>query len=228
MARLLPWVMMPSKWILNGGLRAFVWDRDVGSKNLAALMVLAPILHNMDRDSGISQLTYDQFEASTSLSRHKISDGISVLKARDIISDSGLGRSRYAVSNFDPQSGWAKFPAKSLYAGSSIRFFEELKLRKRTELDALKLWYLFAARRDNDVNLAKITYDQIVRETGIMRERIKSGLSLLAANAVIHVEHIPSRHSEYGVANAYRLPHLDSSRHMGTVGRGLTEYDDLR
>ena len=91
----------------------------------------------------------------------------------------------------------------------------------------MKLWYFFAARRDNDANMAKVTYDQIMELTGIQRERIKTGLSLLAANGLIHVERIPSRHSDYGVANAYRLPQIDSTRHMGTSGRTMTEYDDV-
>ena len=41
---------------------------------------------------------------------------------------------------------------------------------------------------------------------GGARDRIKTGISLLAANGMIHVEHVPSRQSEYGVANAYWLP----------------------
>lgn len=227
MAKVLPWVMMPSKWILDGNLRGFTWAKNEGANNLAALMVLAPILHHMDRQSGNSFLTYDDLELATSLSRHKISDGLQVLKARNIINASHQRRSIYEVANFNPLIGWAKLPARGLYRDGRISFFDELNLRKRSELDAMKLWYFFAARRDNDVNLAKVTYDQISIGTGISRERIKSGVSILAANSMIHIEHIPSRQSEYGVASAYRFPQIDSSRHMGTVGRGFTEYDEL-
>lgn len=69
------------------------------------------------------------------------------------------------------------------------------------------------------------TYDQITDSTGIPRDRIKTALSQLAANGMVHVEHVPSRHSEHVIANAYRLPQIECSRHMGTVGRGLAEYD---
>ena len=106
-------------------------------------------------------------------------------------------------------------------------FFDELHLRKVVELDALKLWYFFAARRDNSDNLAKATYDQISEATGIARSRIKSALTLLAANALIYVERIPSSTNDYGVAHAYRLPQIDPGRHMGTNGRAMTEYDNL-
>ena len=226
MAKLLPWVMMPNEWINDGRLKQFSWNRAEGSNNVAALMVLAPMLHHAERTSGLGRLTYDGLELAASLSRHKISAALSVLESREIIEREPQGRSTYQIVNYNPAFGWAKFPAFRLYRDGTITFFEELNLRKRVELDALKLWYFLAARRDNDVNLAKATYDQIAEATGIARERIKSGMSLLAANGLIHVEHIPSRHSEYGVANAYRLPQIDASRHMGTVGRSITEFDE--
>lgn len=227
MTRLLPWVMMPTKWVLDGRLKSLSWGKDFGPSNLAALIVLAPLLHNMDRTSGTSQITYDRLQRATSLSRHKIAEGLEVLKQMEIIDASEKGRSNYQIADFDPSMNWAKFPASKLYRDGRISFFDELNLRKRVELDAMKLWYFFAVRRDNDVNLAKVTYDQISDGTGIPRERLKSGVSLLAANSLVHVEHIPSRHSEYGVANAYRLPQIDGSRHMGTVGRSITEFDAI-
>lgn len=227
MAKLLPWVMMPSEWILEGGLREFRWAAEIGANNIAALVTLAPILHHADRESGIARLTYDNFELITSLSRTKIAAGLELLTGRQLIERDPEGRSTYKLSGFNPSIGWAKFPALRLYRGRHISFFYELNLRKRTELDAMKLWYFIAARRDNDANLAKATYDQIEELTGIARDRIKAGLSLLAANSLVHIEHIPSRHSEYGIANAYRLPQIDASRHMGTVGRGLTKHDDF-
>lgn len=225
MQRILPWVMMPTKWVLDGRLKRLAWGKDFGSNNLAALIVLAPLLHKMDRTSGESHITYNELERATSLSRHKISDGLEVLKQLEIISESESGRSHYQIADFDPSLNWAKFPGSKLYREGRISFFDELHLRKRVELDAMKLWYFFSVRRDNDVNLAKVTYDQISDGTGIPRDRLKSGVSFLAANSLVHVEHIPSRHSEYGVANAYRLPQIDASRHMGTVGRSITEFD---
>jgi len=225
MAKLLPWVMMPSEWINDGGLKTFRWARDVGSDSIAALMVLAPILHRADRETGLTKLTYDDFQSATTLSRPKVSAALDLLETRKLIDREPHGRSTYLVREWNPSHGWAKFPARDLYREGTVAFFEELKLRSRVELDALKLWYFFAARRDNDVNLAKVTYDHIVDGTGIPRERIKGGLSLLAANGMVHIERIPSRHSEYGVANAYRLPQIDPNRHMGSVGRGLTDFD---
>jgi hypothetical protein len=150
---------------------------------------------------------------------------LEVLEERSLIEREPEGRSTYKIAGFNPSYGWAKFPALRLYRDGRISFFNELNLRKRAELDAMKLWYFIAARRDHDDNLAKATYDQITDSTGIPRDRLKAALSLLAANGMVHVEHLPSRHSEHGIANAYRLPQIESSRHMGTVGRGLIEHD---
>lgn len=223
MTKLLPWVMLPSGWINEGGLKQFRWGGVLGSNAAAALMVLVPILHKADRATGIARVTYNDLELATSLSRTKIAAGLAFLEKQGIIQRSENARSTYVLSKFDPSAGWAKFPALKLYREGRIAFFDELNLRKRAELDALKLWYLFAARRDKEVNIAKVTYDQIEETTGIARDRIKSGLSMLAANGLIHVEQIPSRHSDYGIANAYRLPQIDSSRHMGSTGRGLID-----
>lgn len=228
MMKILPWVMMPSEWIVGGGLREFRWAKGEGAGNVAAFMTLVVLLHFADRLTGIARVTYDQFETATSLSRSKVAAGLRVLENRGIIERDPEGRSTYQLSGYNPSGGWAKFPARRLYnEDGRIAFFNELHLRKRTELDALKLWLFIAARRDNDVNLAKVTYDQITEGTGIQRDRIRTAVSLLAANALVHVEHVPSRHSEYGVANAYRLPQIDPSRHMGSTGRGLTEFDSL-
>ncbi len=227
MAKLLQWVKLPSEWILDHGLRQMRWDQTLGANNIAALMVLAPILHRADPQSGLARITYDELALATSLSRSKISEGLGVLDHMGLIEREPQGRSTIRIRNFDPKGGWAKFPAQRLYSDGQIVFFNELHLRKIVELDALKLWYFLAARRDNSDNLAKATYDQITEITGIARVRLKSAISLLAANMLVHVERIPTRTNDYGVAQAYRLPQIDSGRHMGTIGRGMTVYDDI-
>jgi hypothetical protein len=65
-------------------------------------------------------------------------------------------RSDVGLANYDRDLGWAKLPVKSMYAGGRIRAFEEFSLRRLVELDAMKLFFLFAERRDRGSNLAKI------------------------------------------------------------------------
>ena len=220
MAQLKKWVKMPSSWVEDDGLRAFRWKAGQGADNLAALMSLAVILHHTD-DAGEAVVTYDQICDAASLSRAKVANGLSILDERGLIERHASGRSSYSICNYDPTSGWAKFPALPLYRHGIITAFTDFKLRSPAELDALKLYYLFAARRDRTTNFAKISYDRIEEMTGISRTHIKRGLSTLAANALVHIEHVPRSDSEYGVASAYRLVHLDSYNHMGTTGRGM-------
>jgi hypothetical protein len=121
--------------------------------------------------------------------------------------------------HYDPTSGWAKFPASGLHHNGVVRAFTEFRLRRRAELDAMKLYYLFAARRSRQTNPANISYDRIEEYSGVARNHIRGALTVLGANGLVHVERLPSDLSDYGVSNAYRLSHLDPYRDMGTTGR---------
>ena len=129
---------------------------------------------------------------------------------------------------YDKRRGWGKLPAKTLYSNGRLQVFDHFHLRKPVELDALKLYFLFVERRDNNSNLARVSFDKIIDYTQIPRNRIKLGTSLLVSSGLIHVERMPSKESEHGVMNAYRLAHLDPYRHMGTQGRAGVDEDENR
>jgi RIO-like serine/threonine protein kinase len=112
-----------------------------------------------------------------------------------------------------------------MYAGGRILAFDEFKLRKVVELDALKLFFLFVERRDKRTNLANIGYEKIHQYTGIKRERIKSAISFLASLSLVYVEQLPSQTNSFGISNAYRIVGIDSFNHRGTRGRGGDEAD---
>lgn len=221
------WVRLPSAWIDAGRLAELRWAGDgVGSDNTAALMTLAAIAHHADGATGISRLTYDALCGATGLnSRSKLSNGLDVLEGLNVIERTPEGRSSYKLRDFDPQGGWAKLPAKRLYAGGRIVAFDDFKLRSPAELNALKLYFLFAARRDRRTNMAKIGFDKIESYTGIDRHRIKAASSLLATLGLVYTERVPSKTNDIGVANAYRLMGLESYVHMGTRGRGIDAYE---
>jgi DNA-binding transcriptional ArsR family regulator len=219
MKKLPVWTKLPSSWIDAGGLRVFRWDGQ-GADNIAALLTLAVIAHHIEPDTGIARLTYGELSDMTSLSRAKVSAGLSLLGARDLIDRTPEGRSSYGLRHYDPMAGWAKFPARGLYHNGVVWAFTEFRLRRRAELEAMKLYYLFAARRSRETNMAKIGYDRIEEYTGVPRNHIRGALTVLGANGLVHVERLTSDLSDHGVANAYRLTYLDSYRHMGTTGRG--------
>ena len=188
-------------------------------------MTLTVVAHHANEENGIARLTYDELCSATGLSRAKLSNGLDVLERIGVVNRTPEGRSTYELSNFDPRAGWAKLPAKCMYSSERILAFDDFRLRQATELNALKLFFLFVARRGRDTNMANIGFDKIEDYTGIERPKIKAATSLLAAHSLVYIEHLPRQTNEIGVFNAYRIVGLDSYVHMGTRGRGMGEVD---
>lgn len=222
------WVRLPSAWIEEGGLKEFKWDRGEGADNIAALMALTVIAHHSDVETGLASVTYDVLCKATSLSRSKLANGLDILAKLKIVERAPEGRSTYRLCNFSREGGWAMLPAKRLYSASGrVTSFVDFRLRSQTELNALKLYFLFVARRGRDTNMANISFDKIAEYTGVDRARIKPATSLLATSSLAYLERVPSNLNDFGVANAYRLAGLESYQHMGTRGRGFdaVEFD---
>jgi hypothetical protein len=220
------WVRLPSNWIRRKELRELRWERDGrGSDNTAALMTLIAIAHHANAKDGITRLTYDALCSMTGLSRAKLSNGLDVLERIKVVERTPEGRSSYKLSNFNLNGGWAMLPAKSMYSSGKIIAFNDFHLRNATELNALKLFFLFVSQRGTDTNMANIGYDKIEDYTAIDRSKIKAAISRLAVIPLVYVEQIPSKRNELGFANAYRIVGLNPYKHMGTMGRGLDAYD---
>ncbi|GAB4072304.1 hypothetical protein KHC28_01420 [Ancylobacter sonchi] len=214
------WIKLPSGWITGGGLRSFRWSGGTGADHTAALMALAAIAHRIDRETGVASATYDTLCMATSLSRAKLSDGLDILAEQQLIERTPNGRSTYRLTDYDPERGWTMLPAKSLCNKEGrILAFSDFHLRTIAELNALKLYFLFAAFRDREENLAKISYDKIVDYTAMERHRITTAVSLLAAHGLVYVDRVPSTAHENGYANAYRIKGLEAYNHAATRGR---------
>jgi DNA-binding transcriptional ArsR family regulator len=219
----LDWVRLPTNWIVDErGLLNFRWRKDKGANNVAALMTLAILAHHAD-DNGTGELTYDQISTATGLSRSKVSGGLATLAAERIIVRKINGRSTYRLEGYQRNRGWGKLPAKGLYDGNKVAAFDHFHLRRDTELNALKLYFLFVAMRNNALNAARIGYHKIREYTGIRQNKITAALSFLTSVGLVYVESGRSRLAERPTAHAYRLVHLDPYRHPGTTQRGVTE-----
>ncbi|MDO1585507.1 hypothetical protein [Rhizobium oryzicola] len=214
------WVPLPTVWIEQQGLKQFAWsDGGGGSDQASALICLMLIAHHTD-GFGLARLTYGKIGDIAGLSRSKISGGLEVLAERGLIIKE-QERSVVRLSNLNTAvGGWGMLPAKGLYSTTGrIPFFRRLHLRHRAELDALKLYLLFVARRDITRNVVDLSYDKIREYAGISRKKIPDALSLLSVNGLIRHERQPSDINDYATMNSYRLSYLDSYRHPGTTGR---------
>lgn len=209
------WRRLPHRWIEDGGLAAFRWARGEGANNTAALMLLAVIVHHVDAETGLARLTYNSLNHLTGLSRAKISGGLTVLATRNIIERPAPDSSEIKLLNTNAPT-WAKFPARSLYnTRGSVEILMNFTLRRRVELDSLKLWFLFCARRNIHSNLVNISYEKITAYCGLDRPRIRDAISFLIHHGVLVVEKVKGL-ADDTVSNAYRLRHIQPYVHSGT------------
>ncbi|MDX0439140.1 hypothetical protein GOD34_29015 [Sinorhizobium medicae] len=210
------WVRFPTEWIEQKRLHEFVWRQGEGGSQIAALINLIAIAHRTDEE-GIARMTYDQIEFVTGMSRATVAAGLDILEKQDLLIREPEGQSTYKLANFKLHEGWAKLPAKGLYDRGALGFAQNFGKRSKGELFALKLYLLFVSRRDRKLNLAMLNYTSITEYTGLQRHQIRQGLSVLTLNGLVHVERLASWESNIGKANAYRLTHIDSYRHRGTM-----------
>ena len=224
------WVKLPSTWIEEGGLSAFKWRVGQGASETAALMALMVIAHRANLEDGIARATYDDLMIATGISRTKISDGLDILAKRNLIVRGPEGRSTFGLTNYGEEHRWAGLPAKPLYDPHwSIPMFEDFHLRKPAELDAVKLYLAFAARRDTGQNVTRMTYNRISDYAGIKLGRIKRALGILNINGLITVESYARMDGLPGASHGYRLAHLHPTLHAGTTGRATRgPADDLQ
>lgn len=224
--KLRDWVKLPSGWIETGGLKAYQWKKG-GSGYTAALMLLLAIAHHAREEDGIARLPYDDLERVTQMSRTKIAEGLRYLESMGQIVRNPEGQSTYQLAGYDKVRGWAMLPARGLYLAERMKGFSGFHLRQRSELDALKAYLAFAARRDRDYNVAFITYEKLHDYAGIPEGRITAAISLLVVANLVTVEQHQSRADPSRIAHAYRLAHLYPRQHQGTIGRAGLILSDV-
>jgi len=154
-----------------------------------------------------------------------VSAGLTILDERNLAKRWTDGRSSHLLVGYDKTIGWAKFPAAGLYNHGAITAFSQFHLRVRSELDALKMYFLLASRRDRNTNLTKIAYETIEEYSGISRGHIPNARTLLSALGLIRVEHVPS---STGAAPALARHRPDRARGSRPPGQPLPHRGDHR
>ena len=234
------WVKMPSYWLRDEKslpLCKMKWSGSNKSDQIAALMLYIVLVHYATEEPstrwaepGISELTYTQLAMITGLSRAKIAGGLKILIDLNVIRKVNEGRNNaFKISNIENKGGWAKLPAKGLYADNltKIPAFHACHLRHKNELNAMKLYLIILALRSNEKNFAIASYDKLSEYTGIPRNQIKPAISLLINLDLVHVESGKTDLNMFATVNMYRPCHLDVRRHRGTTGRMLGPIVDL-
>lgn len=220
------WVKMPSNWIrFNSGLKKFT--RKEMSNAISALIVYIALILRANQEPneefmepGYVSISYTVLQNMTGLSRALISRGLKKLVEENLINiHKNNKKNQYEVLEYDPSKGWGKLPKKYLYkesTGGEITFLNHFKLRHLTELNALKLYLLFIAFRDNKRNSARISYSKITEYTGVYPNNIRDALSLLVNLSLIQIDREVLPSDDKNPPNEYRIRGIDSRNHLGT------------
>ena len=180
------WTKMPSDWIQEQRLKTF--GPNALGPSVAALKLYCAILIRSkgpwkDGPPRLS-MSYSVLEGAACLSRALVSSGLDRLGSL-IVTDRGSGQraSTYSIGGFPSRSGgWAKFPGEYFEAGKILRGFST---RSGLDLDALKLYFVLLAFRENRSGEATITYDKIGEYSGLRPRQISHARSKLISAELI-------------------------------------------
>lgn len=172
---------------------------------------------NAKREEGAAlaasvEVSYDNLQALTELSRTKVAVGLRVLEQFGIVQTTKNGRSnRYAVAGISESGKWSQLPQTYLLtATEGLRGFSRFQLRHRNELNALKLYFLFVAYRNAKGNFTALGYEKISELSGVMRGDISGAVSLLINHDLIRVSQSDGDGAAGRPYNQYKIRGLNA------------------
>ena len=197
--RRVPWVRMPSSWILQDGLRTFLWKEDSLGKpalKIAALrcyIVIAMHLELRYKESEndpfgglveehVAIISYTKLSEMAGISRASLSGGLHVLEQNGVITRELEGRNNvYRVTGFYGNNGWCKLPCRALLSSDlrTLKPFQDRPLRSKKELYALKMYLYLCAVRDNRTLPVVASYEKINAATSIPEREIPGAWAYL-------------------------------------------------
>ncbi|MGS3710831.1 helix-turn-helix domain-containing protein [Klebsiella pneumoniae] len=134
------------------------------------------------------KITYTRLSEMTGISRQLIREGTAILVKLDMIDVTRIGRNNtYKLISNKERSGWCKIPVRAITSegGHAITPFEDLKLRRKVELHALKIFIYLASVRDNYTEYSLASYQTISSAVGITEKDIQRALALLSLVGLI-------------------------------------------
>lgn len=182
------WAPMYSWWIQDEVIQRLSWrNNELGrpAAKTAALMLYIAITMKSSEEPGMSpvKITYNRLSEMTGISRELIREGITILESLEMISVEKVGRNNiYRLINKRMKGGWCKIPVKPLMTedGKVISPFKELRLRRKIELHAIKIFLYLASVRDNHTEFSVASYETIRKAIGASDKDISRALTLLS------------------------------------------------
>lgn len=172
------------------GLSYLRWRQHKGSGTAAIMLLFAlAIKSNLDqkengrRTNNQVVATYEDLADLTNLSRGPISKGLQILRELGAITTIKDGNGCiYALQGIDSPGHYCKLPQGHLLDGRM--FLRRLgglheAIKRRSSLDAMKLYMFLLAQRDTTSNVARASYATIREYTGMRTEEISVAVQLL-------------------------------------------------
>jgi len=178
-----PWRAFPSHHLPI--LLELRWQTDeYGSKSaktaalmiyIALIFVSAETVHESLREQE-TIATLDDLELLTGISRPKLIEGLDLLTMLGVVTVEGTPRKRLFKIEWIEKVRWYKVPCRVHIDNGVIKPFADFSLRKRMELDALKLFLYLANVRSSLNSYAMANYDTIHDKAHVSRPQIRRAL----------------------------------------------------
>lgn len=255
------WAKFPSRWIkgyahgekpvdektIAGGLREISWgeNKSTGAYALLVLIALAVLSNEAQRAArsnrrppGIVTASYDAIAALANISRNSISKGLSLLQKVGVIRVEREGTSNvYELVDTAVDGGWCMLPETYLLnSGNHLKrlTFAQEHARTKATLNAMKLYLLLLAFRDNSNGIASLSYEKIELYAGIRKEEIRAAISVLLVNGLCVIvtteelayEQKGQRHNRYRILGFRKGDAEEADR--GLVQASLMAEEDAR
>ena len=131
------------------------------------------------------QISYNDLEDATNLSRPMVCTGINILLSMNIIEikEESSGRKARIYKFVINDKRWAKIPRDK-----TVSFIKNLNNRGMSSLSALKIYLTLLAVKMNKLDTVTIGYEKIREYTGLQSKDIKPGLQVLFEHRLIRIE----------------------------------------
>lgn len=182
----LPWVPVPTTGLVDV-LKEMRWQRQgstSAAQDVAALMVYVVLL--FIRQKQVADITYDQLQHATGLSRSLICQGLKRLESVELILCSGSKQKRQYVFPSPPaDSRWFKLPCRAVMTDDGVVAFKTFTLRSKHELNALKMYLYLANVRDRKTLYTEASYETIYKRLAIPERDIRRAINVLNTSGLL-------------------------------------------
>ncbi len=235
------WAKMPSGWMLpkmreedgfvgqalgpkpHYPLTELFWQRHKGTAIAAVLVLMAlSIRLNQSRQGVVLEknaapvcevaVSLDELRDMTGLARATISNALMLLEGLEAISRKLVGRKNvYTLLGVESNEHgtWSKLPQGALLTSDEL-IFKKLP-RNRSTLHALKVYMVLLRLRSNHEHTTAVSYDGLIKWSGVRREDIQNALGTLSALRLIRVSferderHIKDPSQRYAIVGLGRV-----------------------